>query len=74
MSLQHEMAVARPRVPELNAPILGPAQHPFAIGSERNTEHEILRTQISILNPGLVFDTSIPCGPRMYERIVLPFL
>ena len=68
------MAVARPRVPELNAAILGPAQHPLAIGSERNAEHEILRAQISILKPSLVFDTSIPCGPRMYEHIVLPCL
>ena len=68
------MAVARPRVPELNAPILGPAQHPFAIRSKRNTEHEILRAQISILKPSFAFDTGIPCGPRMYEHIVLPFL
>lgn len=42
MSLKHELGNTRLRVPELHTPILGPTEHPSAVGRERDTKDEIL--------------------------------
>lgn len=43
VTLQHELRVARPRVPELHAAILGSGEHPVSVGGESDGENEVLR-------------------------------
>lgn len=43
MSLQHDLGVASPWVPELHTTILGAGHDPLRIGSKSNTEDEILK-------------------------------
>ena len=43
MALQHTLYDRRLRIPELDASILGPAEHPVAIGRESNAQHEVLQ-------------------------------
>ena len=42
MPLEHELRVARPRVPELHAAVLGAREHPLRVGRERDAEDEVL--------------------------------
>jgi hypothetical protein len=42
VALEHELGVAGARVPELDATVLGSGEHPFRVGGERDTKHEVL--------------------------------
>lgn len=47
MTLKHELGDASNRVPELHTPVLGAGKHPSAVGSQSDTEDEILRSSVS---------------------------
>lgn len=45
MTLQHDLGVASPGVPELHTTVLGAGHNPGGIWGQRNAENEILRNE-----------------------------
>jgi hypothetical protein len=54
VALQHELRVARSRVPELHAAILGSGEHPISVWGESDREDEVLRE----MSVSVVYGTS----------------
>jgi hypothetical protein len=47
VTLQHELRVAGPGIPELNTSVLGAGEDPVSVWSQRNRENEVLVSLVS---------------------------
>jgi hypothetical protein len=53
VALEHELSVARARVPELHASVLGARKHPVSVWSEGDGEDEVLDVMLELITSGL---------------------
>lgn len=73
VTLEHDLGVAGPGVPELDTAVLGTGHDPLGIGGQSDTEDEVLKNIVVSSYRTIYEDDHLPCDPRMSSHIVHPW-